>query len=69
MGGSSVACNQHLLSDEPFTTTCYDGVLNTTAAVYGIMSTGLDKQIYCQDKSIWNVTANKNKANCTVAMD
>ena len=81
MGGSNIQCSQHGLTVEnntlPHKTTydytsfvaeCYNGVLSTDKAKFGILSTELDKQTYCRDKAIWNVTSNIGRANCTEYM-
>jgi len=39
MGGTTVACNQHSISDKEATMTCYDGVMSTDKAKFGILST------------------------------
>lgn len=69
MGGTTVACSQHSLSDKKFTGTCYDGVMSTANATFGILSTNLDKQTYCRDKAIWDVKSNTGKANCSKYMN
>jgi hypothetical protein len=48
---------------------CYDGVLATDKAKFGIMSTDLDKQIYCRESAIWAVKSNKNRVKCSDFMN
>jgi hypothetical protein len=69
MGGTTVSCTQHMLSDKKFQAVCYDGLMSTSHAQFGIMSVNLDKQTYCQEEAIWKVDANKDKIHCTDYMD
>jgi hypothetical protein len=50
---------------------CYDGVMSTSKAKFGIMSTDLDKQSYCLETAIWNTKVNKKStvAHCSDYMN
>ena len=39
MGGSNIQCSQHGLSDNSFVAECFNGVLSTDKAKFGILST------------------------------
>jgi hypothetical protein len=47
---------------------CYDGVLSTDKAKYGIMSLDLNKQTYCRNEAIFAVESNKKKVDCSKFM-
>jgi hypothetical protein len=81
MGGSNIQCSQHGLTVEnktmsgkttydytSFVAECFNGVLSTDKAKFGILSTELDKQTYCRDNATWTVPSNIGRANCTEYM-
>lgn len=68
MGGTTVACTQHLLQDKKFTFTCYDGVMSADKALFGVLNEKLDKQTYCRDDAIWEKNDKTKVANCTSYM-
>ena len=44
---------------------CYDGVMSTDHAKFGVLSTSLDKQTYCRSEAVFKNPSNKDFLNCT----
>jgi len=65
MGGSHVKCEPKSNVFTNVILSCDTGRVDTTKALFGVMSSQIESKIYCEESAIWADPKNKGFSNCT----